>query len=288
MPRRKYEMTKITSAASGELAFDPIFVCGAPRSGTTLLLSLICTSRSANPFSAECDYLTAFVHPFIVGRNRFDLHTNCYFDSLGDFERYHGDIMRRILADTWTFLGQPRKLVLKDPGMTRYANIILGLLPESRMVLSVRDPKDVVASRVTIEMRRLGVDDPRAIPPDFIEAICREYVAVHEYVVSLGEQALERVHVVRYEQLVGGDGLAGLQRFIGVDDIEPESLWQRSVAMGERKIHSEWVSPLYGRKMTNESVGRYRSVLDAEDAARVDDSCSTTYRKLLEIGGWHE
>lgn len=279
-------MTKIISAACGELAFDPVFVCGAPRSGTTLLLSLVCTSPSANPFSAECDYFTSFVHPYIVGRNRFDLHTNCYFASQEDFERYHGDIMRRVLSDMWSFLGQPKKLILKDPGMTRYANIILRLLPESKIVVSVRDPKDVVASRVSIEMRRLGVDDPAAIPVDFVDAICREYVAVHEYVVSLSMPDLERIHIVRYEQLVGGEGGAALERFIGVDDLDPELLWQRSVAMGERKIHSEWVSPLYGRKMTSESVGRYRNVLDEGKVSRVEESCAPTYRKLLEIGGW--
>ncbi|MBI5007561.1 MAG: sulfotransferase [Nitrosomonadales bacterium] len=281
-------MDKITRPAVSRLPFDPIFVCGAPRSGTTLLLSLICTSRAANPLSAECDYLTALVHPYIVGRNRFDLHTNCYFASLGDFEHYHADIMRGVLADMWEFLERPAKLVLKDPGMTRYANIILRLLPESRMIVSIRDPKDVVASRVSIEMRRLGSDDPGDIGNDFIEAICREYNAVHEYVLTLDENALQRVKLVRYEQLVNGIGLPELSAFIGVTDIDTEFLWQRSLKMGERKSHSEWLSPLYGKKMSGDSIGRYRKVLGETAIALIDDACMPTYNKLLDIGGWNE
>jgi len=281
-------MEKITCPALQELAFDPVFVCGAPRSGTTLLLSLISTSHSANPFSAECDYFTSLVHPFIVGRNRFDLHTNCYYATLEDFERYHSNIMRGVLKDMWQFLDRPAKLVLKDPGMTRYANIILKLLPESRMIISIRDPKDVIASRVAIEMRRLGSTDPDCIAPDFIDTICREYNAVHEYVLSLDSEALQRVKLVRYEQLVEGMHLAELSEFIGVTDIDITHLWQRSLKMGERKSHNEWVSPLYGKKMSNESVGRHSTLLGNDESERIDEACGSTYAKLLTIGGWHE
>lgn len=278
-------MEKITCPAPKHLDFVPVFVCGAPRSGTTLLLSLISTSRSANPFSAECDYFTSLVQPFIVGRNRFDLHTNCYFASMEDFERYHANIMRDVLADMWCFLGRPAKLVLKDPGMTRYANIILKLLPESRMLISVREPKDVIASRVSIEMRRQGSADLGVIGADFIDTICREYNAVHEYVLALDDVSLRRVKIVRYEQLVECKELSGLSNFIGVNDIDVEQLWKRSIKMGERKSHGEWMSPLYGKKMSSESVGRYSTVLSTEQMARIDAACGETYRKLLEIGG---
>ncbi|MEW5904766.1 MAG: sulfotransferase [Pseudomonadota bacterium] len=281
-------MEKITCSASQRLDFDPVFVCGAPRTGTTLLLSLISTSQATNPLSAECDYFTSLVHPFIVGRNRFDLHTNCYFATLEDFEHYHADIMRGVLKDMWQFLDRPAKLVLKDPGMTRYANIILKLLPESRMIISIRDPRDVIASRVSIEMRRLGSTDPHAIGADFIDTICREYNAVHEYVLQLDEATLRRVKLVRYEQLVDGMPLAELSSFIGVDDLNVDKLWQRSLKLGERKSHSEWMSPLYGQKMSQESVGRHSSVLDAPEIERISAACSHTYQALLKIGGWDE
>ena len=269
------------------LSFTPYFVCGAPRSGTTLLLSLICTSRSVNPLSSECDYLTAFVQPYIIGRNRYDLHTNCYFATLGDFERYHARIMRGVLTDMWRFLESPAKLILKDPGMTRYSNIILKLLPECRMIISIRDPRDVIASRVSIEMRRLGIDTPGDIGGDFITAICREYNAVHEYVLALGADDLKRVKMVRYEQLVNGIGLPELSAFIGVRDIDTGSIWQRSIMMGERKSHNEWLSPLYGKKMSGDSIGRYREVLGAAAIAQIEDACMPTYNKLLDIGGWN-
>lgn len=281
-------MKKISCSSLNKIEFSPIFVCGAPRTGTTLLLSLISTSHAANPFSAECDYFTSFVHPYIVGRNRFDLHTNCYFETQDDFERYHANIMRGVLNDMWQFLDRPSKLVLKDPGMTRYANIILKLLPESRMIISIRDPKDVIASRIAIEMRRLATTDASAISTDFIDTICREYNAVYEYVLSLENEMVKRVKLVRYEQLVEGMHLKELSDFIGVNDIDVDHLWQRSIKMGERKSHSEWMSPLYGKKMSNESVGRHSTVLGHKEIDRVDKACGTTYSKLLATGGWSE
>lgn len=284
-------MRKIARPFGDKLPFDLVFVCGAPRSGTTLLLGLICTSSSTNALSTECDYLTALIPPFIVGRNRFDIHTNCYFESLEDFEHYHANLLRSVLTDIWDSLGRPAKLVLKDPGITRYANIVLKLLPECRVVVSIRDPKDIVASRVAIEMRRLGCNNPAQIGGDFIDIVCREYNAVHEFVLSLDQQDLRRAKMIRYEQLVEGICLPDLADFVGIADIEPARLWQRSlVNMKERRngSYSEWVSPLYEKQMSNEPVGRHHSVLGLTDIMRIDSACTNTHRRLLAIGGWSE
>jgi hypothetical protein len=279
-------MNKITVSLPAPVSsFDPVFVCGAPRTGTTLLLSLICTSASANPFSAECDYFNRAGPP--IHRRAQPFRTCIPIATspvLGDFERYHADLMRRVLTDLWRFLDEPAKLVLKDPGMTRYANIILKLLPEARMVVTLRDPKDVIASRVSIEMRRLGVVDPGAVSTEFVDSICREYNAVHEYILPLPDEDLRRIHFIRYEQLVQGQGLSDLAGFVGVGDFDTRLLWQRSVKMGERKVHSEWVSPLYGQGMTSSSVGRYRQVLNEAVAASVDAACAPTYQQLLQLG----
>lgn len=281
-------MMKIRQSGNQLLQFHPTFVCGAPRSGTTLLLSLICTSQQINPLSAECDYFTALVQAFIVGRNRFDLHTQCYFESIEDFERYHAEVLRKVLTDMWWSLESPSRLVLKDPGITRYINIFLKLLPESRYVVALRDPRDVVSSRMTIEMRRLGLSDASELSGDFIEMLCREYNAVHEYLLTLGIADLERVKLIRYEHLVSGTELHGLSAFLHLNDIEPEKLWQRSVQMGRRTTHQEWISPLYGKAMSQEAVGRHHGLLTGALLEQIDTTCRGTYQQLLTLGGRHE
>lgn len=272
---------KIITSACENMQYTPVFICGAPRTGTTLLLSLICTSMSTNPLSAECDYFTTFVQPFIKARDRFDLHTECYFSSMDAFQNYHSRIMKSVLDDMWASLSNPSHLVLKDPGMTRYANIILSLVPECKMLVCVRHPRDVIASRVAIEMRRCVIEDVKLIDPNFIASICQEYNAVYEYVVALEGEARQKVKIAQYESLVDGKEIESLSAFLALNDINPDKLWSRSVKMGKRKTHNEWMSPLYGQKMTSTSVGNYKNVLSDSDVQLIDEMCAVVYDKLL-------
>ena len=56
-----------------ESSFQPVFVSGSPRSGTTLCHALICTSNEVNDYVPESSYLTGLLNNFIHG-NSNEIH----------------------------------------------------------------------------------------------------------------------------------------------------------------------------------------------------------------------
>ncbi len=108
---------------------------------------------------------------------------------------------------------QTRYLVVKDPGGSEAAPVIMQALPESRIVLLVRDPRDVVASWldaarkggwVNKQRARIGQEGPPLAdsdPDTFVKRHARTYLnnvggASKAYNFHRGRKA-----VVRYEDL---------------------------------------------------------------------------------------
>lgn len=268
---------------SDPLSFQPIFVCGAPRTGTTLMSALLSTSLQVNPFAAECEYLTSFIHSYVVGRDRYDIHTNCFFDSYDDFLRFQGNMSKKVLTHYWQSLGEPPSLVLKDPGMTRYANLFLNFIETSKMVMMIRDPRDVVASRIQIELRRIGSEDVEQVADYVIDAVCEQYNYCYEFVLKHATEMQPRTLFVQYESLAAGKGLDSLRAFSGLQDIELERLWQRRVSGWQRKTYEEWSSSLNGTPLSKASVASYQSWLSDKHELKVRQLSWDTYQGLLAL-----
>lgn len=104
-------------------------------------------------------------------------------------------------------------LVVKEPGGATGAPLIMGALPESRMVLLVRDPRDFVASLLDAQSEggwmREGQDEGKRKPGLAKERGIRRFVRQHaiQYVrqVTNGKKAYDahrgRKSLIRYEDL---------------------------------------------------------------------------------------
>ncbi len=248
------------------LSFQPCIVAGPPRSGTTLLQALLCTAQGANPFVGESIYFASFVHPFMVGWSTFDEHTRDFFPEREDFVRYHGDLMRQILNDTWDHLDRPDTLVLKFPELARGLPILAEILPEMKFVLSVRDPRDVVASQVRVWRR---ADAGAVIDAAAITPLCEAYNRSYEGFLANQGMLGGRVLAVDFQALVRGGGGGGtpegaaLAGFLGLTP-RPEALWQSPASDITRRKDSEWFSPLWGRPISPSGIGRFRETLSPD------------------------
>jgi hypothetical protein len=102
-------------------------------------------------------------------------------------------------------------LIIKEPSGSIGAPLLMEALPESRMILLVRDPRDVVASRLDASredsfrdkslLRRLGKKQPRRPPDVVVEESSKDVLqhmgnAKQAYDAHVGPKAL-----VRYEEL---------------------------------------------------------------------------------------
>ena len=245
--------------------FTPLFVGGGWRSGTTVLQALICTSRRTNDFLNECSYFMYLVNAYVQGVRHFEVHSRFYFRDEAHMMEVHAAILRGELQRTWEWLEQPQIMVLRSPPMTRNFPLLAQVIPEAIFVVVVRDPRDVVASRVEVVRKRNGrINVERAVRKH-----CDEYSSQYRRLLegNLGD----RLCVIRYEDMVAGN-LSSLHAF-GFTDIDPERLWESKIHDMRKVKGRAFLTPLYGSQLSESSIGRYREVLGEPMQALVMELC---------------
>ncbi|MEX3954874.1 sulfotransferase [Trinickia sp. EG282A] len=255
--------------------FVPLFVGGAPRSGTTILHALICTSEKTNDFIAECSYFTAFLQPLATGLNVFDVHTRHYFSSREELIAHHGDVLRNELKRIWDRTGKPEVLALKDPMLTQFFAIAANALPEARFVLSVRDPRDTILSRIEVAQRQTP---GRQIERTMVAEFCSEYVRLYRSVVDNRACFGDRLCIVKYEDLVVGKA-DGLLRDFGCGTIRDDKVRTKE-STPQMFIADEWSTDLHGKRPSASSVARFKTSLQPEVQELILRECGDVARQL--------
>jgi hypothetical protein len=260
------------------LPFEPYFVVGAPRTGTTILHALICTDESVNDYIAEASYFTALLPPFKLGWNTFDQHTYAYFPGgRPEFARYHGQLLRAVLHDVWEQVGRPKKLALKDPVLSRQIGNLAQLLPESKYVLSIRDARDAVASRVTV-MRKGNAQ--AVVSEQDILRICQEFNASYAPLLNAPDVFSGRALVVTYEGLSRSGNLKPVDSFMGIT-CQPDRVWKSDLTdINDTANKTEWRTEQYGRPLNADSIGNYASILTPQQVQIVLDQCGPLMQQL--------
>jgi Sulfotransferase family len=256
--------------------FIPLFVGGAPRSGTTVLHALICTANNTNGYIEECSYFGGFMHPFLRGLETFDIHTKYYFSTREKFFDYHASILARLLSDIWRTVGSPEILALKDPLLTPCFHHLARMLKRARFVVITRNPYDTISSRIEV-MRRLN--DGREPKTGEIRAVCLEYANWYRAILDNRDALGDRLCIVSYEKLVMGEEYSILEA-LGIGEIQPDNVWSNAITNIRDNVGGGWFSTLYGQKLTNASVGRHRRILTPKIKAMVDDICGDVSRQL--------
>jgi hypothetical protein len=112
--------------------FPPVFIVGAPRSGTTLLLQIL----AAQP-SCTADFEPFRIWEQVVGRRPDDTIAGPL--TLGQRVKLRTEFFRQIEP------GRP-VLIVKDPRDSLRINAIRRVFPTARFIHIVRDGRDVIAS----------------------------------------------------------------------------------------------------------------------------------------------
>jgi transposase-like protein len=254
-----------------------IFVGGAPRTGTTLLQALICTSPRTNKYLAECSYLTAFMEPYRRALGTWEMHTHDYFDGIEEMCAFHADVIRKLLSQFRKFLGGNEALVLKDPCLTEWFYTLAYLLPEAKFAVMIRDPLDAISSRLEVMERSTNVKPTLAD----IEYACAEYNGAYAELIQHWRHLGDRLILISYNALVGGKEFDRLAAF-GLDEVQPEQLTQ-STWVNAKVEGSPWNTDLYGGDLSAASVGRHQSFMEPETAKIIVDRCGDTAQSLFNI-----
>ncbi len=264
----------------GNLPFEIVFVSGAPRSGTSIAHALICTSARVNNYIGECSYFSQMIRAFDRGMETFDLHTRYYFNNQLEFADFHRSLLVDVLTSHWKKLDRPDILVLKDPDMLPIIPTVAGLIQQAKFVILHRDPLDVIASRIQVQTR--GNPHQNFHHPDNVSGLAEEYVGGYRAIEKLDTEEPNRVLYQEYEKLVRQD-LANLQKFLGISDISPFSVWENSAVHSKDVENNAWNSALYFKPLSSEAIGAYRKCLNPETTHQIELLCRPTANRLHRL-----
>ncbi|MGI8604834.1 MAG: sulfotransferase [Verrucomicrobiales bacterium] len=241
--------------AAGHLPSIPLaWLAGHPRSGTTLIEQIL-ASHSSVVTTDETGVLRGqFIKPLV-----FDAATtDAAFSELNSFDA--GQIQNGrdfYFRATEAHVGEPfagRLLIEKDPLLTQDLVVPLRLLPEARVLMPLRDPRDVCLS-FFFTIVPLHPDSAPAL--DLIT--CSASVALSLKLWAYWREILPQSwHEIRYETLIG-DPVREIQQLCHFLDLsaseEMLSFHLRSSDRGVRTpTYGDVRQPLYSR-----AIGRWKN-----------------------------
>lgn len=224
-----------------------IWISGPPRSGTTMLNIIV----SGQEYLHECTIVTEFIRLYSICRNDPDPRYKVYMGSGHELMSNFREILKtslRRLADT---------AVLKDPNLCLYLREWQEFFPRDRMIVAIRDPRDVVASMLAV----LRKSKPLA---EVHQAI--GVVAPHFFEIEKVAESIENLLVVRYEDIVSKeeDTLNVLREFTGRELTFVPGLEDRFDQ--QNPFHTE----LFGCELSKKQIGSFRYRLTKDEIETVE------------------
>ena len=257
------------------------FVGGSPRSGTTLLHLLLCRDNETNKPTLESGYFRILFHAYSQAKQEFDRHTKHYFDDRRDLWNFHRSIISLFLKRTAKRFPDSRHLVFKETNFSKYFPDILELIPDSYFFLTVRDPRDAVASMIRVGERHKQKGEYLGFQESNIRTLCNHYRSFYIAPVSCKAKFFkDRLFVSKYEELVTEPDrvLDRLRRFSGLELKIDSSRDLDDGGFDARSNYGLWATELFGKKISSERIGKYRDVLTDDDVKEINRNCEDIYR----------
>lgn len=253
-----------------------VFVGGAQRAGTSLLHSIVCSTRATPPPVAEDGTVRYLAMAYEDTIRRFDQHAGHFFPDRNEAARFYRRLILQYLEQVARRWPDASHLVLKQPLLTPHFPSLARLLPKAGFVIAMRDPRDIVASLLEVaerESAELGTPSPRKRPGPFAHHALRFYDPLLK---AFGPRDGKRWVWVRYEEMVRDPESVARQlgSFTGIDlsgyqSGEPWRGWNDGTVDLEERRKSPYFSPLWGQAVTAERIGAWREILTEQEAVEV-------------------
>lgn len=254
---------------STKLDFEQFAICGFRRSGTTLMLAVLCSDPRANAPAAESQTLTRIVEAYQWAESNFDDFGRPYFESRLEQRRLFSDACARFMLAAYRRTSSNGILVLKHPALMNVLPAFRAVSPATNVVMMVRDPRDQIASELAL--RSNGTRDVKA----HAETLASWYDRGLPY---------EGVHIVRYEDLVSdpeSEKTKLEKRFSLTLRFQADKHWPDISGLHGFRDKPSW-SEKYGQPIDTASVGRFRADLSEPEVQTVEEICVD----LMEAHGY--
>lgn len=216
-----------------------IFVGGAPRSGTTLLHQVICTSARTNVYCPEITFVLPIVNSYVAGLANWSNHTHAFFAEKEHFRLHIKFLLETSLAHISLVLKDPEVLSVKNPNLTpRFPEIREMLGERARFVTIVRNPYDIVRSLQEVAERSDKVFDEKQAR-DAARLVVKDYAHLDD------PRLAGNVLSFRYEDILKPETTEKLRQFTGLTDIDPSAVGSAAKPQPQTESGNPWFSPKY-------------------------------------------
>ena len=259
-----------------------LFVGGVNRSGTTLLQSILCSDPKTNPLIQEASYLQSILDSVSFGMENFKLHGQYYFDSEDDLKQFSAEWLRRFLKKTRRRYPEAKHLALRylpiTPRFPLLQELMQAIGEQSKYLIMVRDPRDVIASMIRVGEKAQEMDDAgAALLTRDIDNLCDIYL--HTYFPAFACKRADyqtSLCPIRYEDLVNNpkDTLDVIRQFSGLKlkNYKANADWVHNEI--DMTHESPWTSDLWGKSISNARLNSYKEVLTPDEIAIIEKKCA--------------
>jgi hypothetical protein len=282
-PGQKSQGILMQAAKTQELRqATKIFVVGPPRSGTTLIYSMIADEF----FLPECTFVSNLMKEFhqvyrFSDKERFDYYAHNLSNLAEIFKKPVYDFL--YAASSKVGGEAANRYVYKDPMLTLYLEYFPLFFEDSyKVVFCLRDPRDVVASLWNVLKKQERDQDADDLFEQAVQTSFMFYQVIHQIDNTPGSFDRNKLTFIKYEDIVAGNGQAiqELQQFLGFS-IQPQGAHEH--VKGKLNESSPFYSENYAKPVSAAQVGRYQNTLRPEQIARVEYVFSF-YMKPLGYG----
>lgn len=257
------------SKAEIELDFTPVFIGGPGRSGTSVLHATICSdyeSGNVNEYIGECGYLLKILTIFFEEYKDFKGSTKSYFNNNEqEYFLYHSNLVRTILRDTWEHTGRPKNLVLKAPAIFQHFPLLSQLVPQSKFILTVRNPLDIMASMKNVINK---YEKGKEFNTEYINEACQNLNFVYDSMEQKSKLLKDKILYLRYEDFIKKQSDKEIEDFLGTKIIE-DKIWHSSLL----RLETGWLTEKYNNPRQDTSIGNYTKQLAKEEIELVQKLC---------------
>jgi hypothetical protein len=243
-----------------------IVVCGPPRSGTTWLNRELCNVPTAFPFLPECTLITQQIELYNRTLHSCDPQRfHAYFANQQNLLSYFRANAARLVDQVAILNPKPgaNTLVLKDPCLCLYLEDIHDVLPPHKLVVLVRDPRDVLASMKNVTARKKQKWNVRKA--------ARELYKYYNQIGNHQQRADKDSIFLRYEDIVVGQTTI-LQDFLQHKYESIAFTPADALSVRERlDLSDPFFSELYLQPTTSEKIGSYSKILSVIEIGYIEN-----------------
>ena len=243
------------------------------------MYGILCSDPYSNPVLTENHFVSDAALAYSNSRNRLDREKGHFFTGARDAREFYSDWITSFLERIQSRYAPAKHLIIKSTGLSPYSPDLHEIMPDARFIMSMRDPRDIVASMIEVGERQQRMWGNNQYPRD-ADGLASLVMKTYAPCLTCRDPGFnEKLYVVIYERLVTDPSsiIAKMETWAGLDlsGFDPSTTWPRTKRdFSREKEASPFITEPYGEAITSNLVGRFTDTLSGEETATVERICA--------------